>query len=248
MKNPVPRRAQTGNSSEPRQRRDAPLHRDAPRHHRHHDVSAADGRRPRHAHVARQLSNALQAAAAPTVNVVSHYRYAGLAALSLPPLPIETEPPVSTGCGATLAVPAHAGHHGCIQSCFVVRTRAARNGRAHLSPRLAGCIPLAAVATIPGSPPLPLSLPPPSPSDSSPPPGLIRGVQRPPRTNMGTHLGIADPPAAAPCRRRRPCRPRFHPLAFYCRFQAGGSKSTQTEVRTLRTSPSCSRQAWLAAC
>ena len=47
MKNPVPRRAQTGNSSEPKQRRDAPLHRDAPRHHRHHDV-AADGRRPRH--------------------------------------------------------------------------------------------------------------------------------------------------------------------------------------------------------
>jgi len=41
---------------------DAPLRRDAPRHHRHHDVSAADGRRPRHAHVARQLSNALQAA------------------------------------------------------------------------------------------------------------------------------------------------------------------------------------------
>ena len=78
-----------------------------------------------------------------------------------------------------------------------MRTRAARNGRAHLSPRLAGCIPLAAVATIPGSPPLPLSLPPPSPSDSSPPPGLIRGVQRPPRTNMGTHLGIADPDAAA---------------------------------------------------
>mmetsp|Transcript_26672 Transcript_26672/g.77874 ORF Transcript_26672/g.77874 Transcript_26672/m.77874 type:complete len:233 (+) Transcript_26672:1-699(+) len=39
--------AQTGNSSEPKQRRDAPLHRDAPRHRRHHDV-AADGRRPRH--------------------------------------------------------------------------------------------------------------------------------------------------------------------------------------------------------
>ena len=44
VKNPC---AQTGNSSEPKQRRDAPLHRDAPRHHRHHDV-AADGRRPRH--------------------------------------------------------------------------------------------------------------------------------------------------------------------------------------------------------
>ena len=44
----MPRRAApTGNSSEPKQRRDAPLHRDAPRHHRHHDV-AADGRRPRH--------------------------------------------------------------------------------------------------------------------------------------------------------------------------------------------------------
>ena len=43
----MPRRAQTGNSSELKQRRDAPLHRDAPRHHRHHDV-AADGRRPRH--------------------------------------------------------------------------------------------------------------------------------------------------------------------------------------------------------
>ena len=50
------------NSSEPKQGRAAPLHRDAPRHHRHHDVSAADGRRPRHAHVARQHSNALQAA------------------------------------------------------------------------------------------------------------------------------------------------------------------------------------------
>ena len=110
--------AETANSSEPKQGRAAPLHRDAPRHHRHHDVSAADGRRPRHAHVARQLSNALQAAAAPTVNVVSHYRYAGLAALSLPPLPIETEPPVSTGCGATLAVPAHAGHHGCIRAAL----------------------------------------------------------------------------------------------------------------------------------
>ena len=164
--------------------------------------------------------------------------------LSLPPLPIETEPPVSTGCGATLAVPAHAGHHGCIQSCFVVRTRAARNGRAHLSPRLAGCIPLAAVATIPGSPPLPLSLPPPSPSDSSPPPGLIRGVQRPPRTNMGTHLGIADPPA--PCRRRRrPCRPRFHPLAL---LPTPSGRQQKHADRTLRTSPSCSRQAWLAAC
>ena len=112
----MPRRAETANSSEPKQGRAAPLHRDAPRHHRHHDVSAADGHRPRHAHVARQLSNALQAAAAPTVNVVSHYRYAGLAALSPPPLPIETEPPVSTGCGATLAVPAHAGHHGCIRA------------------------------------------------------------------------------------------------------------------------------------
>jgi len=33
----------TANSSEPKQRRDAPLHRDAPRHRRHHDV-AADGR------------------------------------------------------------------------------------------------------------------------------------------------------------------------------------------------------------
>mmetsp|Transcript_19776 Transcript_19776/g.58201 ORF Transcript_19776/g.58201 Transcript_19776/m.58201 type:complete len:218 (-) Transcript_19776:71-724(-) len=44
---PMPRRAHTANSSEPRQRRAAPLHRDAPRHHRHHDV-AADGRRPRH--------------------------------------------------------------------------------------------------------------------------------------------------------------------------------------------------------
>ena len=120
-----------------------------------------------------------------------------------PPLPIETEPPVSTGCGATLAVPAHAGHHGCIQSCFVVRTRAARNGRAHLSPRLAGCIPLAAVATIPGSPPLPLSLPPPSPSDSSPPPGLIRGVQRPPRTNIWAHTSASPtlmppPPSLSP--------------------------------------------------
>ena len=149
---------------------------------------------------------------------------------------------MSTGCGATLAVPAHAGHHGCIQSCFVVRTRAARNGRAHLSPRLAGCIPLAAVATIPGSPPLPLSLPPPSPSDSSPPPGLIRGVQRPPRTNMGTHLGIADPPA--PCRRRRrPCRPRFHPLAL---LPTPSGRQQKHADRTLRTSPSCSRQAWLA--
>ena len=38
--------------------------------------------------------------------------------LSLPPLPIETEPPVSTGCGATLAVPAHAGHHGCIRAAL----------------------------------------------------------------------------------------------------------------------------------
>ena len=141
-----------------------------------------------------------------------------------PPLPIETEPPVSTGCGATLAVPAHAGHHGCIQSCFVVRTRAARNGRAHLPPRLAGCIPLAAVATIPGPLPLPLSLPPPSPSDSSPPPGLIRGVQRPPRTNMGTHLGIADPDAAAAV----PVAPASTHL-LYCQLQAGGSKSTQSE-------------------
>ena len=125
-----------------------------------------------------------------------------------------------------------------------MRTRAARNGRAHLSPRLAGCIPLAAVATIPGSPPLPLSLPPPSPSDSSPPPGLIRGVQRPPRTNMGTHLGIADPPA--PCRRRRrPCRPRFHPLAL---LPTPSGRQQKHADRTLRTSPSCSRQAWLAAC
>ena len=107
-----------------------------------------------------------------------------------------------------------------------MRTRAARNGRAHLSPRLAGCIPLAAVATIPGSPPLPLSLPPPSPSDSSPPPGLIRGVQRPPRTNMGTHLGlgIADPDAAAAV----PVAPASTHL-LYCRLQAGGSKSTQAE-------------------
>ena len=135
-------RALTANSSEPRQRRDAPLHRDAPRHHRHHDVSAADGRRPRHAHVARQLSNALQAAGGSNCQcrLALPVRGPGCS-LSPPPLPIETEPPVSTGCGATLAVPAHAGHHGCIQSCFVVRTRAARNGRAHtLSPRLAGCI------------------------------------------------------------------------------------------------------------
>ena len=228
--------AQTGNSSEPRQRRDAPLHRDAPRHHRHHDVSAADGRRPRHAHVARQLSNALQAAGGSNCQcrLALPVRGPGCS-LSPPPLPIETEPPVSTGCGATLAVPAHAGHHGCIQSCFVVRTRAARNGRAHLSPRLAGCIPLAAVATIPGPLPLPLSLPPPSPSDSSPPPGLIRGVQRPPRTNMGTHLGIADPPA--PCRRRRrPCRPRFHPLAL---LPTPSGRQQKHADRTLRTSPSC---------
>jgi len=114
------------------------------------------------------------------------------------------------------------------QSCFVVRTRAARNGRAHLSPRLAGCIPLAAVATIPGSPPLPLSLPPPSPSDSSPPPGLIRGVQRPPRTNTGTHLGIADPPQPPAAAAAVPVAPASTHL-LYCRLQAGGSKSTQAE-------------------
>ena len=96
----------------------------------------------------------------------------------------------------------------------------------------------------PWAPPLPLSLPPPSPSDSSPPPGLIRGVQRPPRTNMGTHLGIADPPA--PCRRRRrPCRPRFHPLAL---LPTPSGRQQKHADRTLRTSPSCSRQAWLAAC
>ena len=157
MKNPVPRRAQTGNSSEPKQRRDAPLHRDAPRHHRHHDVSAADGRRPRHAHVARQLSNALQAAGGSNCQcrLALPVRGPGCS-LSLPPLPIKTEPPVSTGCRDPCR-PRARRSPWLHQSCFVVRTRAARNGRAHLSPRLAGCIPLAAVATIPGSPPLPLS-------------------------------------------------------------------------------------------
>ena len=79
-----------------------------------------------------------------------------------------------------------------------------------------------------------LSLPPPSPSDSSPPPGLIRGVQRPPRTNMGTHPGIADPDAAAAV----PVAP-LPPTCFTADSKREAAKGT---------SPSCSRQAWLAAC
>ena len=115
----APRRAYTGNSSEPKQGRAAPLHRDAPRHHRHHDVSAADGRRPRHAHVARQLSIALQVAGGSNCQCRLALPVRGPnCSLSPPPLPIETEPPVSTGCGATLAVPAHAGHHGCIRAAL----------------------------------------------------------------------------------------------------------------------------------
>ena len=201
--------ALTGNSSEPKQRRDAPLHRDAPRHHRHHDVSAADGRRPRHAHVARQHSNALQAAGGSNCQ----WRLA---------LPV-------TMAASELLCRAH--------SSSAQRSRPPVTSPRRLHPARGG-------RHLPGSPPLPLSLPPPSPSASSPPPGLIRGVQRPPRTNMGTHLGIADPPA--PCRRRRrPCRPRFHPLAL---LPTPSGRQQKHADRTLRTSPSCSRQAWLAAC
>ena len=109
------------------------------------------------------------------------------------------------------------------------RLHPARGGRHHPWVTATAPVPAAAVAVrfLPAARPDPRRATPPTHAQT-----------------MGTHLGIADPPA--PCRRRRrPCRPRFHPLAL---LPTPSGRQQKHADRTLRTSPSCSRQAWLAAC
>ena len=68
----------------------------------------------------------------------------------------------------------------------------------------------------------------------------------PRRATPPTHKHGHTPRHRRPrCRRRRPCRPRFHPLAL---LPTPSGRQQKHADRTLRTSPSCSRQAWLAAC
>ena len=150
---------------------------------------------------------------------------------------------MSTGCGATLAVPAHAGHHGIRAAlscalCSAQRSRPpvtsprrlhpARGGRHHPWVTATAPVPAAAVAVrfLPAARP--------DPRRATPP------------THKHGHTPRHRRPPTAPCRRRRrPCRPRFHPLAL---LPTPSGRQQKHADRTLRTSPSCSRQAWLAAC
>ena len=152
-------------------------------------------------------------------------------------------PSVRAGCGATLAVPAHAGHHGCIRAalscaleqratvaptCHLASPAASRSRRSPPSLGTATApVPAAAVAFrfLPTARPDP------------------RRATPPTHKHMGTHLGIADPPA--PCRRRRrPCRPRFHPLAL---LPTPSGRQQKHADRTLSENVAIVSQAGLAS-